>query len=221
MHRSLQITFSRRGLLLAAIGLAALLAGPALAIDRPAASFYTPQQLEAISQSWAARGGVFVDRPAASFYTPQQLEAISQSWAARGGVFVDRPAASFYTPQQLEAISQSWAARGRHASSTLRSSSGLDWSDSASEPAPCSGSCSSRADWPALSTTAAAAACGHAPSRRRADKDPAGAASLAPRPVIAVPRCHLATLSRDRISAPRVQGRAGGAGIAETSLRRR
>ena len=73
MHRSLQITFSRRGLLLAAIGLAALLAGPALAIDRPAASFYTPQQLEAISQSWAARGGVFVNRPAASFYTPQQL----------------------------------------------------------------------------------------------------------------------------------------------------
>jgi hypothetical protein len=129
MHHSLQITFSRRGLLLAAIGLAALLAGPALAIDRPAASFYTPKQLEVISQSWAARGGAYVNRPAASFYTPQQLEVISQSWAARGGVFVDRPAASFYTPQQLEAISQSWAARGRHASSTFRSSSGLDWSD--------------------------------------------------------------------------------------------
>ena len=132
MHRSLQITFSHRGLLLAAIGLTALLAGPALAIDRPAASFYTPQQLKAISQSWAARGGVFVDRPAASFYTPQQLEAISQSWAARGGVFVDRPAASYYTPQQLEAISQSWAARGgliAAAASSSAEKDAFDWSD--------------------------------------------------------------------------------------------
>ena len=129
---SLQITFGRVGLLLVAIGLAALLAGPALAIDRPAASFYTPQQLEAISQSWAARGGVFVDRPAASYYTPQQLEAISQSWAARGGVFVNRPAASFYTPEQLEAISQSWAARGRHAADSaarLDSRGPFDWGD--------------------------------------------------------------------------------------------
>ena len=87
MTGSRHITLPHTVALVAAI-MAAVFAGSALgAVDRPAASFYTPQQLEAISQSWAARGGVFVDRPAASFYTPQQLEAISQSWAARGGVF--------------------------------------------------------------------------------------------------------------------------------------
>lgn len=72
------------------------------------------------------------DRPAASFYTPKQLEAISESWAARGGVFTNRPASSYYTPEQLEAISQSWAARGRHASSlraTQATGGGLDWGD--------------------------------------------------------------------------------------------
>ena len=82
------------------------------AVDRPAE--LQPQQLGATPEL-GGRGGVFVDRPAASYYTPQ-LEAASQSWAARGGVFVDRPAASYYTPQQLEAISQSWAARRPHRS---------------------------------------------------------------------------------------------------------
>jgi hypothetical protein len=133
MNISLDIIIRRVGLALAVgAGSIAVFAGSAAAAadDRPAASYYTPQQLEAISQSWAARGGVFVDRPAASFYTPQQLEAISESWAARGGVF-DRPAASFYTPQQLEAISESWAARGT-ASVPVASQAtggGLDWSD--------------------------------------------------------------------------------------------
>jgi hypothetical protein len=132
MNGSHHTTIGRAGLALVTAALTAVFVGSALAgQDRPAASFYTPQQLKAISQSWAARGGVFVDRPAASFYTPQQLAAISQSWAARGGVFVNRPAASFYTPQQLEAISQSWAARalGSAGASTPSSGSGLDWSD--------------------------------------------------------------------------------------------
>jgi hypothetical protein len=130
MTRSRHIT-QRTGLALMAAIMTAAFAGSALAApDRPAASYYTPQQLEAISESWAARGGVF-DRPAASFYTPQQLEAISESWAARGGVFVDRPAASFYTPRQLEAISESWAARGRAdlPIATQATGGGLDWSD--------------------------------------------------------------------------------------------
>lgn len=82
----------------------------------------------------AATAGAAVgqDRPAASFYTPAQLEAISQSWAARGGVFLNRPAASFYTPAQLRAISQSWAARARHEATSqtvLGTGSGFDWGD--------------------------------------------------------------------------------------------
>jgi hypothetical protein len=89
MTRSPHITLRRTGLALVAAIMTTVFAGSALAApDRPAASFYTPQQLEAISQSWAARGGVFVDRPAASFYTPQQLGAISRSWAARGSASV-------------------------------------------------------------------------------------------------------------------------------------
>jgi hypothetical protein len=85
MTNSLDTTIRRVGLVLSVgAGSIALFVGSAAAADdRPAASFYTPQQLQAISQSWAARGGVFVNRPAASFYTPQQLQAISQSWAAR------------------------------------------------------------------------------------------------------------------------------------------
>jgi hypothetical protein len=133
MTNSLDTTIRRVGLVLSVgAGSIALFVGSAAAADdRPAASFYTPQQLQAISQSWAARGGVFVNRPAASFYTPQQLQAISQSWAARGGVFVNRPAASFYTPQQLQAISQSWAARATSPviATPTRSQSSFDWAD--------------------------------------------------------------------------------------------
>jgi hypothetical protein len=134
MTFSLHTTIRRSGLVLvAATGLATILAGSALAGNRPAASFYTKAQLETISQSWAARGGVFTNRPAASYYTPAQLETISQSWAARGGVFTNRPAASYYTPAQLETMSQSWAARGGHFAvspgATLTSKSGFDWGD--------------------------------------------------------------------------------------------
>jgi hypothetical protein len=69
-----------------AVGLAAvvLLAAPAAAEPKSAARFYTPQQLEAMSSNWAAKGRVLRDRPAASFYTPQQLEAMSSNWAAKG-----------------------------------------------------------------------------------------------------------------------------------------
>jgi hypothetical protein len=91
MSNSLSITIRRTGLVLAATAVAAVVTGSALAVDRPAASFLTKKQIEAISQSWAARGGVFYNRPAASFLSPAQIEVMSQSWAARGGVFANRP----------------------------------------------------------------------------------------------------------------------------------
>jgi len=97
MSNSLSIAIRRTGLVLAATAVAAVVTGSALAVDRPAASFLTKKQIEAISQSWAARGGVFYNRPAASFLSPAQIEAISQSWAARGGVFT-RPASTPLTP---------------------------------------------------------------------------------------------------------------------------
>jgi hypothetical protein len=84
MNISLHTTIRRLGMSLAiATAFAAVAAGPALGTDRPAASFYTPQQLQEMSQSWAAKARASLDRPAASFYTPQQLQEMSESWAAR------------------------------------------------------------------------------------------------------------------------------------------
>jgi hypothetical protein len=117
MNVSLHTTIKRTGLALVMTStLVAVAVGSALAVDRPAASFYTKQQLETMSQSWAARARFERDRPAASFYTPQQLKTMSDSWAARARYERerDRPAASFYTPQQLQTMSQSWAARARY-----------------------------------------------------------------------------------------------------------
>jgi hypothetical protein len=54
--------------------------------DRPASSYYTPQVLQRMSDSWAARGGVLTNVPASSYLLPQQIEAMSQGWAARGGL---------------------------------------------------------------------------------------------------------------------------------------
>ena len=69
MSNSLSIAIRRTGLVLAATAVAAVVTGSALAVDRPAASFLTKKQIEAISQSWAARGGVFT-RPASTPLTP-------------------------------------------------------------------------------------------------------------------------------------------------------
>jgi hypothetical protein len=98
MSNSLSIAIRRTGLVLAATAVAAVVTGSALAVDRPAASFLTKKQIEAISQSWAARGGVFYNRPAASFLSPAQIETMSESWAARDGVFANHPATSSLTP---------------------------------------------------------------------------------------------------------------------------
>ena len=77
----------RLGVLLAiATAFTALVAAPALGQDRPASSYYKPQALQRMSDSWAARGGVLTNVPASSYYLPQQIEAMSQGWAARGGL---------------------------------------------------------------------------------------------------------------------------------------
>ena len=85
MSISIDTTVRRVRLLLAAgVTLVAVLAGSALAADRPAASFYTPQQLEAMSANWAAKGRLLGSPDAASFYTRDQLQAMSANWAAKG-----------------------------------------------------------------------------------------------------------------------------------------
>jgi hypothetical protein len=75
------------GVLLAiATALMALLAAPALGQGRPAESYYTAQDVQRMSDSWAARGGVLTNVPSSSYYLPQEIEALSQGWAARGGL---------------------------------------------------------------------------------------------------------------------------------------
>jgi hypothetical protein len=77
----------RLGVLLAiATALMALVAPPALGKDRPTASYYKAQDLQRMSDSWAARGGVLTNVPASSYYLPQDLQRMSDSWAARGGL---------------------------------------------------------------------------------------------------------------------------------------
>jgi hypothetical protein len=74
------------GALLAfATALMALSASPALGQGRPAESYYTPQDVQRMSDSYAARGGDLTNVPSSSYYLPQQIEAMSQGWAARGG----------------------------------------------------------------------------------------------------------------------------------------
>jgi|SRR6187200_2208459 hypothetical protein len=54
------------------------------------ASNYTPQDVQRMSDSWAARGGVLTNVPSSSYYLPQQIEAMSQGWAARA-LFSQQP----------------------------------------------------------------------------------------------------------------------------------
>jgi hypothetical protein len=85
MNVSIDTTIRRvRLVLTAGVTLVAVVAGSALAADRPAASFYTPQQLQAMSANWAAKGRLLGSPDAASFYTREQLQAMSANWAAKG-----------------------------------------------------------------------------------------------------------------------------------------
>jgi hypothetical protein len=80
-------TIRRLGALLAvATALAALSAAPALGKDRPLSSYYKPQDLQRMSDSWAAKGGYLRNVPTSSYYTPQQIQMMSQSWAARAAL---------------------------------------------------------------------------------------------------------------------------------------
>jgi hypothetical protein len=79
------------GMLVALAVISLISAASGLADGRPAASYYTKQQLQAMSERWAAKAAhdsqaTLVGHPAASYYTKQQLEAMSQSWAARAAL---------------------------------------------------------------------------------------------------------------------------------------
>jgi hypothetical protein len=112
-------TTTRRMRLLVTVGfsLVAVLAGSAFAADRPAASFYTPQQLKAMSTNWAAKGRLLGSPDATTFYTREQLQAMSANWAAKGRLLGNTD----------------WAARfrqpGESSPASVGSSGGFDWSD--------------------------------------------------------------------------------------------
>jgi hypothetical protein len=87
MNAPFHTQIRRLGVLFAiATALMALLAAPALGQGRPAESYYTAQDVQRMSDSWAARGGVLTNVPSSSYYLPQEIEALSQGWAARGGI---------------------------------------------------------------------------------------------------------------------------------------
>jgi hypothetical protein len=96
-----------------ALLVSAIVAAPAFA--RSASTFYTPQQLTAMSASWAAKGRLLGSPDAETFYTREQLKAMSASWAAKGRLLGSPDAETFYTREQLKAMSANWAAKGRWA----------------------------------------------------------------------------------------------------------
>jgi hypothetical protein len=94
-----------------ALLVSAIVATPAFA--RPASTFYTPQQLKAMSANWEAKGRLLGSPDAATFYTREQLKAMSANWEAKGRLLGSPDAATFYTREQLRAMSAGWAAKGR------------------------------------------------------------------------------------------------------------
>ncbi len=137
-------TWIRRtfGVVVGVAALALVGAGSAFAGERPSASYYTKQQLEAMSQSWAAKAAL---SSPASPGSKALLQAIA---AANAGPVLagDRPASSYYTKQQLEAMSARWAIEAALSSLTpaqrqsllqgaapapivRTSSGGFDWGD--------------------------------------------------------------------------------------------
>src|SRR5262245_35631362 len=104
MIGSHHITLRRTGLALVAAFVAAVFTGSALGQDRPAASFYTPQQLEAMSSNWAAKGRLLGSPEAASFYTRDQLQAMSSNWAAKGRLLGDTDWTTVALPESPPAV---------------------------------------------------------------------------------------------------------------------
>jgi hypothetical protein len=122
MTTSLDTSIRRSlGMIVAVIVVVCVGAGSAVADGRPAASYYTKQQLQVMAERGAAKAAhdlqVSGGRPAASYHTKQKLQALAQRGAMKAAhdsltIQVAHPAASYYTKQQLQAMSQSWAARG-------------------------------------------------------------------------------------------------------------
>jgi hypothetical protein len=115
MIGSHHITLRRTGLALVAAFVAAALTGSALGQDRPAASFYTPQQLQAMSSNWAAKGRLLGSPDAASFYTRDQLRGMSSNWAAKGRLLGGTDWTAVALPESPPVVSDS--------------SGGLNWGD--------------------------------------------------------------------------------------------
>ena len=115
MTGSHHITLRRTGLALVAVFVAAVFAGSALGQDRPASSYYTPQQLEAMSSNWAAKGRLLGSPDAASFYTRDQLQAMSSNWAAKGRLLGGTDWTAVALPEAPPAVGGG--------------SDGFDWSD--------------------------------------------------------------------------------------------
>src|SRR4026208_897354 len=61
----------------------------------------------------------------ASNYTPQDVQRMSDSWAARGGGLTKVASSRYYLPQQIEARSQGWAARSDRGDATQAKLSAL------------------------------------------------------------------------------------------------
>ena len=134
MTTSLQIKIRRYGRALVVVAAFAVVAtSPAYGGSGPAVSFYTPEQLQAMSSNWAAKGRLLGSPDAASFYTPEQLQAMSSNWAAKGRLLGSPDAASFYTREQLRALGANWAAKGRLLDRVTPSQpvrgNGFSWSD--------------------------------------------------------------------------------------------
>ena len=104
MIRSHHTTFRRTGLALVAAFVAAAFTSSALGQDRPAASYYTPQQLEAMSSNWAAKGRLLGSPDAESFYTRDQLQAMSSNWAAKGRLLGDTDWTAVALPEASPAV---------------------------------------------------------------------------------------------------------------------
>ena len=115
--------------LIIGIAVVALLANPtAFGEGRLAGS---PEQ-DGVAYFYANERATLAGRPASSYYTPQVLQRMSDSWAARGGVLTNVPASSYYLPQQIETMSQGWAARGGLLPASAKVTTGgdgFDWSD--------------------------------------------------------------------------------------------
>jgi hypothetical protein len=107
----------RTGLALIAAFVAVAFTGSALGQDRPESRYYTPQQLEAMSANWAAKGRLLGGPDAASFYTRDQLQAMSSNWAAKGRLLGNVDAAGGATRARLLGTSPNVT------------SNGFDWSD--------------------------------------------------------------------------------------------